>query len=98
MANYKLLVKKRILKNRRWVKETDKVFTFSVIDLEKGTFPFNFICNLPKTCFNKSDFSKLFVDPIKMAVELLTVAKKEYDDLAIQQEIDLRLSLIESNF
>jgi hypothetical protein len=98
VANYKLLVKKRILKNRSWVKETDKVFTFSVIDLEKGTFPFNFICNLPKTCFNKSDFSKLFVDPIKMAVELLTVAKKEYDDLAIQQEIDLRLSLIESNF
>ena len=77
MANYKLLIKKRILKNRRWVKETDKVLTFSVIDLEKGTFPFNFMYNLPKNFFNKSDFSKLFVDPIKMAVELLTVAKKE---------------------
>jgi hypothetical protein len=96
MANDKLLVKKRIPRKGRWIKETDKVLTFSVIDLEKGPFPFNFICNLLKTCFNKSDFSKVFVDPIKMAVELLTVAKKEYGDLAIQQEIDLRLSLIES--
>jgi hypothetical protein len=33
-----------------------------------------------------------------MAEELLTKAKKEYDDLAIQQEIAVRLSLIESKF
>jgi hypothetical protein len=98
VANYKLLVKKRILKNRRWVKETDKALIFSVIDLEKGAFPFNFICNLPKTCFYKSVFSKLSVNPTKMAEELLTKAKKEYDDLAIQQEIAVRLSLIESKF
>jgi hypothetical protein len=98
MANYKLLVKKRIPRKGRWIKETDKVLSFSVIDLEKGTFPFNFICILPKTCFNKSDFSKVFVDPIKMGVKLLTVAKKEYGDLVIQREIDFRLSLIKSKF
>jgi hypothetical protein len=98
MAIYKLLVKKRLPRKGRWIKETDKVLTFSVIDLEKGTFPFNFICILPKTGFSKSDFSKVFVDPIKMAIELLTVAKKEYGDLAIQQEINLRLALIQFKF
>lgn len=98
MAIYKLLVKKRFPRKGRWIKETDKVLTFSVIDLEKGLFPFNFICILPKTCLSKSDFSKVFVDPIKMAVELLTVAKKEYGDLAIQQEINLRLALIQFKF
>jgi hypothetical protein len=51
-----------------------------------------------ETCLSKSDFSKVFVDPIKMAVELLTVAQKEYGDLAIQQEINLRLALIQSKF
>lgn len=30
-----------------------------------------------------------------MAIDLLTVARKEYSDLDIQQEIDLRLSMIQ---
>jgi hypothetical protein len=58
------------------------------------------VYNLPrdgKWLMYKSSFSKIFSkNPLKMANELLSVARKEYSDLDIQQEIDLRLSIIQS--
>jgi hypothetical protein len=99
MAKYKLLIKKECCRKAIWVKENRKPFSFSVVDLDKGSFPVNWVCNLPKNkaCLvNKSDFSKIFTkNSLKMAIDLLTVARKEYSDLDIQQEIDLRLSMIQ---
>jgi hypothetical protein len=48
-----------------------------------------------KSLVERSNFSKIFSNnPLKIAVELLTAARKEYSDLDIQQEIDLRLTII----
>ena len=95
VATYKLLIQKRYQGNPPWVKEIHFLLYFSVVDLDKGNFPLNYVCNLPRTSFTQTHFSKLFKDPFKIAVELLTAARKEYRDLDIQQEIDCRIAIIQ---
>jgi hypothetical protein len=94
VSKYKLFIQKRVVKNRRWVRESDLRLLFSVIDEDKGHFPFNFVCNLPKTGFEKADFSKLFPDPLNKAIEFLTTAKREYGNNNVQNEIDSRISIV----
>lgn len=98
MSKYKLLIRKKSARKALWRKENTGTLYFSVVDLEKGIFPSNWVCLFPKekkSLVERSIFSKIFSNnPLKIAVELLTAARKEYSDLDIQQEIDLRLTII----
>jgi hypothetical protein len=93
MTTYKLSIKKNCPRKSRWRNEDQTIFIFSVIDKDKGSFPNNWVCNLPKaSCFRNSYFSNLFHDdPVAFAVELLMLAKQEYLNKDIQREIDLRI-------
>ncbi len=96
MANYRLFIQKRYYDTRGSVSLRFALF-FSVIDLDKGIFPFNFICILPKE-FRDTYYCKFFPDSIKgllLAKQLLKEAKKEYVDPDIHKEINFRLGKIE---
>jgi hypothetical protein len=97
MAKYKLLIKKE--NPKKVIDDNKEQLSFSVVDLQKGVYPFNWVCKLPKDCsglFRRSRFSQLFKeeDSAEFAVKLLTRARRECDDIAIRQEIDSRLSKI----
>lgn len=98
MARYKLLIKKENIR-KGLIDDSKGIFSFSVVDLQKGNYPFNWVCQLPKDCpglLRNSKFSRLFsdVDSAKFAIQLLTKARREYDDIAIRQEIDSRITRI----
>jgi len=99
MPKYRLLIKWGNTKESL-IYERKKPITFSVIDIERGSYPFNWICNLPKDttslCKNSS-FSRLFreKDSITFAIELLKKARKEYDDQTVRKEIEIRLDKIQ---
>ena len=72
-----------------------------MVDLDKARkYPLNYVCLLPKNIVLPPDspkttvFHKLFQEPMKTAVDLLLSARKEYQDLYIQQEIDSRIAKI----
>lgn len=96
MATYKLFIQKRHHRKKRGTcQETFSLF-FAVVDLDKGAFPFNYICDLPKY-FRDTKYSQFFREPVTgllTAKRLLDKAKQEYNDLAVQQEIDARISRI----
>lgn len=68
---------------------------FAVVNEKKGDFPINFVCNLPKNSFKQTIFRELFQDPETTAKSLLKRAKKQYTDVEIQREIDIRLATLE---
>jgi hypothetical protein len=83
--------------SNKWVKQTTTT-NFSVIDLDKGLFPDNYVCTFPKTksgFSSNSMFAKMFAaNALSVATELLTKAKKEFSDREIQFEINSRLEKI----
>ncbi len=99
MTMYKLLIQKRYHKKRRETSEAKFSLFFAVVDLDKGTFPCNYICDLPKY-FKDTKYSQFFDQPIiglLTAKELLEKAKEDYNDLAVRQEIEIRLSKIKQS-
>ncbi len=82
MVNYGLLIQKRYHR-QRWRRSVITFsILFSVVDLDNGLFPFNYICDLPKQ-FRGSNFCKHFREPITglaIAKGLLEKAEKEYTD------------------
>ncbi len=96
MVNYGLIIQKRYRKNSGGLIRRFSIF-FVVIDLDRGDFPFNYICEIPKI-FRDTNYGQLFPDAnsgLLLAKELLESAEKEYTDSAIRKEIYSRLSLIE---
>lgn len=95
MGKYRLLIQK-VEPNTHRVRAKLKRFYFSILDMDKGLYPNNFICNMPKNTsyLSKSVFAKCFENqkPEMIAEKLLLMAKLEYDDEEIQNEIDDRLS------
>jgi hypothetical protein len=94
MENYRLFIQK-VVPNAHKVRAKTKHFYFSILDMDKGLYPNNFICNMPKITANmsKSVFAQCFENqPLEtIAEKLLLTAKQEYDDEEIQGEIDDRL-------
>jgi hypothetical protein len=95
MAKYRLLIKSGNTK-KALINESKKSLTFSVIDMDRGSYPFNWICILPKDATGlsrNSSFSQLFreKDSINFAIELLKRARKEYNDQTVRNEIEVRL-------
>ncbi len=102
MVNYQLLIQKRHNKARHEQTQGKFSLSFVVIDLDKGVFPLNFVCVLPKTWSNtytgNGTYSKYFPDRITgllFAKQLLMKAEKEYTDPEIHEEINSRLLKIE---
>ncbi len=99
LTNYGLIIKKQT--HRANGKKLEKpILSFSVVDLNNGRFPANYICRLPKNfpdTYYTSQYHECFREPkgALLARELLETAKHEYGDLDIQEEIRTRLSLIE---
>lgn len=95
---YRLSIRKKFhYRGGDWTREEHYSIHFAVVDLDKGAFPNNYVCNLPKF-FDHNKFSELFkpkTNHILLAKELLKTAKKEYPDPLIQREIDVRLLIIE---
>lgn len=92
---YKLFIQK-ISRRRRRVNRKATCLYFAVIDTEKDVYPLNYICVLPKSFDGHNHFCRLFKEPIKTAVKLLTSSKKEYNDFEFKEEIDHRLRLIKN--
>ncbi len=96
MAHYDLFIQKRFHKDKLGQIRKFSLF-FSVVDLDKGKFPLNYICELPKI-FRGTKYRELFPDSIRgllLAKELLERAEKEYTDIAIRREIYSRLYKVE---
>lgn len=97
MTNYKLFVQKRYHKQRRGQIQTEFSIFFALIDLDRGFWPINYVCDLPKE-FGNTNYNNLFPDPITsllLAKQLLNKATEEYMDLDVQREIRTRLFKIE---
>ncbi len=100
MANYGLFIQKRYHKPRRGQIQLKFSLFFALVDLDKGNFPLNFICDLPKD-FRNTTYDELFpnrITALLLAKELLEKAKQEYFDLDVQKEIKHRLFWIEQHF
>ncbi len=100
MPNYGLFIQKRYHKPRRGAIQTKFSIFFAVVDLDKGVFPYNYVCELPKI-FKDTNYNELFPNPIiglLLARELLEKAKEKYTDLDVQKEIKHRLLMIEQHF
>ncbi len=98
MVNYEVLIQKRYHKPRRGQIQTKFSIFFALIDVDRRTWPANYICELPKT-FRYTNYNELFPDSItnlSLAKELLNKAIEEYTDMDIQREIRIRLSKIEN--
>ncbi len=99
MVTYKLFIQKRRHRRKHVTgQETFSLF-FAVVDLDRGTFPFNYICDLPKY-FRDTKYSQFFSEPVTgllTAKRLLDKAKEECNDWTIQQEIDVRISRIKQS-
>jgi len=93
VTQYKLLIQKRSFRLRKPFRPK---YIFCVLDSEKGKFPANFVCNLPRKDLRRSLFAEYFQYPVKAAIELLNAAKEEYLYVAedILQEINWRLNAL----
>ncbi len=99
MVTYRLFIQKRHQRKKRGTDQATFSLFFAVVDLDRGTFPFNYICDLPKS-FRDTKYSQFFREPVTgllTAKRLLDTAKEEYNDWAIQQEIDARISRIKQS-
>ncbi len=99
MATYRLFIQKRHQRRKRGADQATFSLLFTVVDLDRGTFPFNYICDLPKY-FRDTKYSQFFIEPttgLLTAKSLLDKAKEEYTDPTIQQEIDARISRIKQS-
>ncbi len=77
---------------------------FVIVDLDKAkTYPMNFVCLLPKRLsFNdkkRTAFEKIFENhSLTVAKKMLIDALKSEDEPEVVDEIEKRLSLLDSNF
>jgi hypothetical protein len=99
MVKYKLRIKRENIR-KAFKDDSKRPLSFSIIDLERGSYPLNWVCKLPKDVLDmvsSSSFFELFndKDSLHFAKELLREARKDYADQAIIQEIDLRLTKIQ---
>ncbi len=81
-----------------------KNLRFVVVDLDKAkTYPMNFVCLLPKRLYPNTErgtiFEKTFGNQsLEVAKKMLTDALKSEDESEVVDEIEKRLSLLDSNF
>ena len=78
---------------------TSPTFYISIIDIERGKFPSNFVCKLPKNpsaLINGKGFARIFAgsDRVSLAIQLLTDSLSELTSGEFKLEVEKRINLL----